>query len=532
MAGQHAHGVPWEKLDVTYATKDIPPGWYLGCSLTLEKYETRCDDWKLITGYDTEQAMVAALRQRTQGPVRTYLDANKTIPMKDKATVRFDEYGQTVKDEAGVVIVDLEKVPKHTPWEWHFKMLKENYGEQVQAIVEKYIEEFLQYHRKRGQKLQEYVSEYNLKYQKAAEQGLLFGPILCGYWFLRQGRLTEDQKRWILMPLDNDWTKLKEMQQQCIKIPDSMNGAAHWIDIQTVDDEQAYWAASPYGEENQKNLYQAYGETSDWGEGSEWEHAYWEVFECLQQALGGDPNDPNTYEEFDAYMNDAEEAIAYYEAEEGDDECYWDAPEEAYWGDEAWDSSDPYGGDYDEDDATYYGGANGDDGEDIDITEIYAIGAMECDTDDDAKECDVYMQHRKSIRAIGKGRTGKGTKRRFGGRPVFKRIKGSKFGKGGGGYRRRKPWRRPKGKGGKSGKPRFGKRRFGRSFGQRRRSRTFTAMPVHLKHTKGRGKGKKGFGKKGKGPFGADDDGDTSYAPPFGKGPFGKGGKGFGKGKR
>ena len=44
-------------------------------------------------------------------------------------------------------------------------------------------------------------------------------------------------------------------------------------------------------------------------------------------------------------------------------------------------------------------------------------------------------------------RTGKGPKRRFGGRPVFKRIKGSKFGKGGsGGYRRRRPWRRPKGK--------------------------------------------------------------------------------------
>ena len=106
----------------------------------------------------------------------------------------------------------------------------------MQAIVEKYIEEFLQYHRKRGQKLQEYVSEYNLKYQKAAEQGLEFGPILRGYWFLRQGRLTEDQKRWILMPCNNDWTKLKEMQQQCIKIPDSMNGAAHWIDIQSVDE--------------------------------------------------------------------------------------------------------------------------------------------------------------------------------------------------------------------------------------------------------------------------------------------------------
>ena len=60
-------------------------------------------------------------------------------------------------------------------------------------------------------------------------------------------------------------------------------------------------------------------------------------------------------------------------------------------------------------------------------------------------------------------------------------------------------------------------------------------MPVHLKHTKGRGKGKKGFGKSGKGPmFGADGDGDTSYAPPFGGKPFGKpfgkGGKGFGKG--
>ena len=70
------HGVPWEKLDVTYTTKDIPPGWHLGCTLTLEKYEDRCDDWKLITSYDDDKAKVAAMRQRTKGPVRTLLDAN------------------------------------------------------------------------------------------------------------------------------------------------------------------------------------------------------------------------------------------------------------------------------------------------------------------------------------------------------------------------------------------------------------------------------------------------------------------------
>ena len=46
------HGIPWEKLEVTYTMKDIPPGFWLGCSLTLEKYEIRCDDWKLITSYD------------------------------------------------------------------------------------------------------------------------------------------------------------------------------------------------------------------------------------------------------------------------------------------------------------------------------------------------------------------------------------------------------------------------------------------------------------------------------------------------
>ena len=284
--------------------------------------------------------MVAALRQRTQGPVRTFLDANKKIPTIQAFVPDYDETGRPIQDANGVPILKEIQRPTHTPWDWHFEKLKENYGEQSQTIVEKYIEDFLQYHRKRGQKLQEYVSEYNLKFQKAAEQGLEFGETLKGYWFLRQGRLTEDQKRWILMPTNIDWPKLKEMQQQCIKIPDSMNGAAHWIDIQTVDDEQAYWAASPYGDENQKNLYQAYHETTDWrGEGSEWEHAYWEVFECLQQALGGDPNDPNTYEEFDAYMNDAEE-------DTGED---WDTPEwDAYagWGDK------DYDGEYDEEHAT------------------------------------------------------------------------------------------------------------------------------------------------------------------------------------
>ena len=92
------HGVPWEKLDVTYTTKDIPPGGHLGCSLTLEKYRNRCDDWKMITSYEKEEAMVAALRQRTQGPVRTFLDANKKIPEAMVWEVRKDANGAPVAD--------------------------------------------------------------------------------------------------------------------------------------------------------------------------------------------------------------------------------------------------------------------------------------------------------------------------------------------------------------------------------------------------------------------------------------------------
>ncbi len=108
---------------------------------------------------------------------------------------RKDASGNNVVDDDGNPIIDMVMDPVFSEWPWHFKVPNENFGERVQRIVEKYIEEFLQYHRMRGQTLQEYVSEFNLKHEKAQQQGLDFGPMVKGYWFLRQGRMTEDQKR-------------------------------------------------------------------------------------------------------------------------------------------------------------------------------------------------------------------------------------------------------------------------------------------------------------------------------------------------
>ena len=42
--------------------------------------------------------MVAALRQRTQGPVRAFLDANKKIPTIQAFVPDYDETGRPIND--------------------------------------------------------------------------------------------------------------------------------------------------------------------------------------------------------------------------------------------------------------------------------------------------------------------------------------------------------------------------------------------------------------------------------------------------
>ena len=118
-----------------------------------------------------------------------------------------------------------------TLWKTHFTLLKLNYGKDPQKKSEKHFEEFLQYTRTRRQTVQEFISEFNRLAEKAKEKGLDMGPLMKVWWFLRQGRFSDEQKRWMLAPpISNDWTKLTEIQEAALKMPEALTGQAHYVD--------------------------------------------------------------------------------------------------------------------------------------------------------------------------------------------------------------------------------------------------------------------------------------------------------------
>ena len=128
------------------------------------------------------------------------------------------------------------------------------------------------------------------------------GPHAQGWWYLRQGRFTDEQRRWILGDnVRNDWSKVIQIQENALGMPESLQGAAHYCDIQDSifhTNEHSYPAHSESG-----------------GEGS-WEDGYWNIYaaykdtyECLEQLVAAVAED-EAQEEWDEYGT-------YYDAEDG-----------------------------------------------------------------------------------------------------------------------------------------------------------------------------------------------------------------------
>ena len=69
-----AHTTPWSDLPVEYVTDKIPPGWHVGCNVTLEKYLEALEDWCTMTSYETNKSRVGAMRLRLKGTVKEFMD--------------------------------------------------------------------------------------------------------------------------------------------------------------------------------------------------------------------------------------------------------------------------------------------------------------------------------------------------------------------------------------------------------------------------------------------------------------------------
>ena len=61
--------VSWPDLPHNVFTDKIPPGWYVGCELPLDRYLENLKDWREWCAYEEPAKQVAAVRARLRGNV-------------------------------------------------------------------------------------------------------------------------------------------------------------------------------------------------------------------------------------------------------------------------------------------------------------------------------------------------------------------------------------------------------------------------------------------------------------------------------
>jgi len=420
----------WSDLPVKYVTDKVPPGWFVGCNWEFRKYRDACNEWRVLAFATPDKQKVVALRFRLKG---TAYDTAMAAPRPV----------QLPMTEEG----DLPEIADNEFWRLHWEHMDKNYLDDEQAWNMKLFDQFFEYSRKAGVNVRDFIAEAALRYSEARTAGLDLGSVAKSYQFIKAARFNDEQKRWVLTPVQNDLSQYDDIIKSALKMPDAM---AKHVHIVRYDDD-----------------------------GNEYEE-----------------NDPRNDEDGNfGIMYQANEEDQYTDDEWSDFLAYWMEVASVWFADE--DNSDDWA--TDENGEIYY---NDDECEEVDIPDefgVFTVEADEADTEDDEQACGVFLQHRKNKRKLNKSRNTKwGDKREksgFGRKfNSFRRFKGPSKGKGwNSGFQRPGAWLKGAGK----GKTGSGKG-FGKSFGKGKSK----GSPKGFNFGKGFGNSK-GYGKSsGKGKTG------------------------------
>ena len=130
--------------------------------------------------------------------------------------------------------------------------------------------------------MQEFTAEFNRRWTLAKEEKFDLGDRGRGWWYLRQGRFSDEQRRWILgETVRNDWSKVIQIQENAIGMPDSLQGAVHYCELAHDGifhaDDSASWA----GGSETASTYETGWDSSAayWSSPTQsWEEGYWEIY--------------------------------------------------------------------------------------------------------------------------------------------------------------------------------------------------------------------------------------------------------------
>ena len=205
MSGTGGFGgqMAWNMLPFTFVSKDIPPGW--GGPGTERTFKTWLEDlkrWRKLNSYDNNDARCSAVEFRVPDEIKRKITS---FPPREP---------------------DAEGIFTHSQWEWLLHKLQIEYGEHlVQDEIDTTYQEYVDYRRARSDSLRKFLPEHRRRMDTATgDNDLDFGPRAKTFFFLRNAKLTPDQRRWILgaRNVENDKSKFDEICKAALAMPDDL----------------------------------------------------------------------------------------------------------------------------------------------------------------------------------------------------------------------------------------------------------------------------------------------------------------------
>lgn len=407
----------WADLPPQFVSDKVPPGWFAGCTThNYKRWKELCHDWQQLTSYDTKKQMVMALRFRIKGiayeTARRMVVPTAAAPTAAPAAEGGAEGGAPAEAPTEAATAAAAGSVDDQWWANFWTAMDAKFQQYEQDINTERFDAFFDAVRKSGMTIREFIAHIDVLLQEARTGGLDLGEVAKSYWFLRAGRFTADQRRWLLTPINNDLTKYKELLDAAAKMPEELAKAIHIVEADGSHDG---------GDDD-----------ADWGTGVWW---------CDYDG------------KYKEYTMDDLRLIAETYNLWNDQWDEWWQDDSVYAVEEDWDDGDDG---WDDDGDHSAGGA---------VFPVVSENPSDADTETDEKACDIFLAQRKASREYSKLKKRKGgdgqSKYRGGARPggyssnYPPKQKG--FSKGWSGYGKPygKKGKSPFGKGKKKGKPRY-----------------------------------------------------------------------------
>ena len=222
MIGSHTTpGGGWGSLGAEAVTDKVAPGWDgpLG-TISLEKWKGEVDEWWNIASYEGAEARFSAIILRLHGDVKEHAK----------------KYEKVIR-QVGDTPERLDERTRKSFWDH----MESEFATKTHRIAGEKFDGVLDFKRVRGQSVKEFLTGHNLRLRRANEAGLGLTDIAQVHFFLKLGRLDDDQQRWVLAPTMGEYGAANVTKAAALAMPEGLQSRIHFIE---TEEDENYWYLS------------------------------------------------------------------------------------------------------------------------------------------------------------------------------------------------------------------------------------------------------------------------------------------------